>query len=310
MAGKNDTAGRTLVATRIFDAPRDLVFEAWTHPNHLSHWWGPNGFSITTTAFDFRPGGVWRLVMHGPDGRDYQNRVVFDEIVPGERLAFHHEPADDIDAVTHSTLVTFEDQGGKTKLTMSMLFASVEELDRLKREYGVAEGQQQTIGRLGEYIAGWRDTRGLEGRITLTRSFAAPRALVFRAFTEAEHLAQWWGPKGFTCPVCRVDPRPGGALYIEMQGMGISHAMTGTVQEAVPNERFVFSNVVKDPAGTTLLEARIAVTLRDEGRGTRLTLEAHAKGSAEIARLMIAGMEEGWSQSLERLSDMLVARAA
>src|SRR5437879_5935817 len=79
---------RSIVGTRVFDAPRALVFSAWTDPKHLAQWWGPNGFTTTTHAFDFRPGGVWRFVMHGPDGRDYQNRIIFDEIVPPEHIAY------------------------------------------------------------------------------------------------------------------------------------------------------------------------------------------------------------------------------
>jgi uncharacterized protein YndB with AHSA1/START domain len=73
---------RAIVGTREFAAPRALVFSAWTDPKHLAQWWGPFGFTTTTFSFDFRPGGVWRFVMHGPDGRDYQNRVTFEEIVP------------------------------------------------------------------------------------------------------------------------------------------------------------------------------------------------------------------------------------
>jgi uncharacterized protein YndB with AHSA1/START domain len=65
---------RSIIGTRLLDALRKLVFAAWTDPKHLAQWWGPNGFTTTTHAFDFRPGGVWRFVMHGPDGRDYQNR--------------------------------------------------------------------------------------------------------------------------------------------------------------------------------------------------------------------------------------------
>src|SRR5215469_11779411 len=77
-------AARSIVTTRIIDAPRTLVFEAWTDPKHLAQWWGPNGFSTTTSSFDMRPGGVWRFVMHGPDGRDYQNHVTFEEVVKPE----------------------------------------------------------------------------------------------------------------------------------------------------------------------------------------------------------------------------------
>jgi uncharacterized protein YndB with AHSA1/START domain len=137
----------------VFDAPRDLVFEAWTDPQHLAQWWGPIGFSTTTRAFEFRPGGVWRFVMHGPDGRDYQNRVTFDEIVKPERLVYHHGGGDDVEPVQFAVTVTFDDVGGKTRLTMRMLFPSAAERDRVIAEYGADKGLIQTLGRLEEYVA-------------------------------------------------------------------------------------------------------------------------------------------------------------
>ena len=311
MDARNRDENRSLVTTRIFDAPRDLVFEAWTHPNHLSHWWGPNGFSITTQAFDFRPGGIWRLVMHGPDGRDYQNHITFDEIVAPERIAFHHSYPEGSEKVHHRTLVTFEDLGGKTRLTMRLLFSSVEEKERVAREYGAAEGLVQTVGRLGDYIAGWEGNGGLERRVTLSRLLKAPRALVFEAFTNPKHLAKWWGPNGFTNPVCEIDARPGGAIHIVMEGPGgaFSHPMTGTVEEVVPSERFVFTSIARDGEGRPLLESHTTVTFRDEGGGTRLVIEARAKGFVPIARMMLAGMEQGWSQSLDRLAALAERRA-
>jgi uncharacterized protein YndB with AHSA1/START domain len=312
MDARNSEEVRSLVTTRLFDAPRDLVFEAWTHPNHLGHWWGPTGFSITTQAFDFRPGGVWRLVMHGPDGRDYQNHVTFDEIVAPERIAFHHSDTDGSERVHHRTFVSFEDIGGKTKLTMRLVFSSAEEKDRVVREYGAAEGLRQTVGRLGDYIEGWADHAGLEKNVSLTRLIKAPRALVFEAFTNPKHLAQWWGPNGFNNPVCEIDARPGGAIRILMEapGLGFSHPMTGTVHEVVPCERFVFMAVARDGEGRALIESLTTVTFRDEGGGTRLTIEARAKGLVPIARMMLAGMEEGWAQSLERLAALAEQRAS
>ena len=83
-------------------------------PKHLSQWWGPDGFTTTTSAFDMRPGGVWRFVMHGPDGRDYENRITFDEIVKPERIVYRHGGGDDVEPVQFRTTVTFEDLGGKT----------------------------------------------------------------------------------------------------------------------------------------------------------------------------------------------------
>ena len=82
---------RSIIGKRVLDAPRALVFSMWTDPEHLAQWSGPNGFTTTTRTFDFRPGGVWRFVMHGPDGRDYQNRITLDEITPPERIVYRHD---------------------------------------------------------------------------------------------------------------------------------------------------------------------------------------------------------------------------
>src|SRR5260221_3024663 len=91
---------RSIIGTRVFDAPRNLVFEAFTDPKHLAEWWGPNGFTTTTHSFDLRPGGKWRFVMHGPDDRAYQNLITYDEIVPPERLIYHHRGGRDVPPVT------------------------------------------------------------------------------------------------------------------------------------------------------------------------------------------------------------------
>jgi uncharacterized protein YndB with AHSA1/START domain len=143
---------RSIIGTRVFDAPRELVWTAWTDPKHLAQWWGPDGFTTTTSAFDMRPGGVWRFVMHGPDGRDYQNRITFDEIVRPERIVYHHG-GEDVEPVQFATTVTFEDVGGKTRITWRGVFPSAAERDRVIREYGADQGLVQTMSRLGDYLA-------------------------------------------------------------------------------------------------------------------------------------------------------------
>jgi uncharacterized protein YndB with AHSA1/START domain len=149
-----DADPRSIVGTRVFDAPRDLVFAAFTDPKHLAAWWGPDGFSLTTHGFEFRVGGVWRFVMHGPDGRDYQNRVTFDEIVPPERLVYRHGGGDDVEPVQFSTTITFEDLGnGQTRLTWHGVFPSAQERTRVIREYGADKGLAQTMARLAEHVA-------------------------------------------------------------------------------------------------------------------------------------------------------------
>jgi uncharacterized protein YndB with AHSA1/START domain len=148
-----ETDPRSIIGIREFDAPRELVFAAWTDPKHLSQWWGPNGFTTTTSSFDFKPGGVWRFVMHGPDGRDYQNRVTFDEIVPPERIVYRHSGSGEgIEPVQFQQTVIFEDIGGRTRLTWRGVFPSAAERDRLIKEHHADSGLTQTMARLAEYV--------------------------------------------------------------------------------------------------------------------------------------------------------------
>ena len=148
-----DTDPRSIIGMREFDAPRDLVFAAWTDPKHLAQWWGPNGFTTTTMSFDLRPGGIWRFVMHGPDGRDYQNRITFDEVVPPGRIVYRHGGGEDVEPVQFRQTVVLEDLGGRTRMTWCDDFPSAAEPDRVIKEYGAAQGVVQTMARLGEYVS-------------------------------------------------------------------------------------------------------------------------------------------------------------
>ena len=145
---------RSIIGLRVFSAPRDLVFSAFTDPKHLAQWWGPNGFTTTTHSFEFRPGGAWRFVMHGPDGRDYQNRIVFDEIVRPERLVYRHTGEVDVEPVQFTQTLTFEDLGNEqTRLTWHGQFPSAEARARVIRDYGADKGLVQTMARLDEYVS-------------------------------------------------------------------------------------------------------------------------------------------------------------
>jgi uncharacterized protein YndB with AHSA1/START domain len=161
MAGKSnldlETDPRSLIGTREYDAPRELVFAAFTDPKHLAQWWGPNGFSLTTLSFDMRPGGVWRFVMHGPDGRDYQNRVTYEEVTPPERLVYRHGGGEDVEPVQFRQVITFEDLGGRTRIVWRGDFPSAAERDRVIKEYGAAAGLTECMARLADYVAAtWR----------------------------------------------------------------------------------------------------------------------------------------------------------
>ena len=149
-----NTSEWELVFTRVFDAPRELVFEAWTNPKHLAQWWGPRGFTNTIHEMNVRPGGVWRLVMHGPDGVDYHNKMVFLEVVKPERLVYKHQPEDGYEPVDFEVTVTFAKWGNKTGLTLRMVFPSAEQRDYVVKKHGAIEGAKQTLDRLSGHLLG------------------------------------------------------------------------------------------------------------------------------------------------------------
>jgi uncharacterized protein YndB with AHSA1/START domain len=145
---------REIVLTRTLAAPRALVFTTWTDPVHVGRWWGPDGFTTTIHEMDVRPGGLWRYTMHGPDGTDYPNRILYAEVVAPERLVYDHDgdPQDgQEDPHAFHVTVTFEEQGGRTVVTMRSRLASAEQR-ALVAEFAVPGGKQ-TLARLDAYLA-------------------------------------------------------------------------------------------------------------------------------------------------------------
>ena len=145
------TADREIVITRVIGAPRELVFEAFTEVRHLSRWWGPEGFTTTTRAFEFRDGGVWDFVMHGPDGRDYQEWISWTEITPPGRIALlHGESRGDPNAF--ESVLTFAPDGAATQIEMFTVFPTKELRDAAVERYHAIEGGQQTLDNLAAYV--------------------------------------------------------------------------------------------------------------------------------------------------------------
>jgi uncharacterized protein YndB with AHSA1/START domain len=148
-----------------------------------------------------------------------------------------------------------------------------------------------------------------ERELVLTRVFDAPRALVFKMWTDPKHLAEWWGPKGFTNPVCEVDLKPGGAFRIVMRAPdGAEYPMKGVFREIVPPSRLVFTNIAVDKDGHPIIDGLTTVTFAEEGGKTKLTLQTRGVAVVDYAAAYLQGMEAGWTQSLEKL-EALVRRA-
>ncbi|WP_299535298.1 SRPBCC family protein [uncultured Streptomyces sp.] len=142
---------RTVVISRTVDAPRELVFEAFTDVRHLSRWWGPEGFATTTRAFEFRVGGVWDFVLHGPDGTDYQEWITWTGLTRPERIAMlHGEKRDDPNAF--ESVLTFESDGTSTRVEMLTVFPTREQRDEAVEKYHAIEAGGQTLDNLAAYV--------------------------------------------------------------------------------------------------------------------------------------------------------------
>lgn len=288
-----DHAGRELIITRLLNAPRALVWEVWTNPEHIKNWWGPDGFTNTIFTMDLQVGGVWDLVMHGPDGTDFKNKSVFTNIIKPERIEFDH-----ISAPKFHVTISFEAQGNKTLLTWHMLFRNTEEFNQTVKVFKADEGLKQNVAKLERYLASTAITKEL----TLTRTIEAPIDSVFKAWTDAVLLSQWWGPSGYINPICTIEAKIGGVIYIEMQAPdGTVYPMNGNFIEIIVPERLAFSSGPVEKNGSHPFEALTTVIFIDKNGQTEITVTTELSKITPEAAPYLTGMNEAWTQSLDRL---------
>jgi uncharacterized protein YndB with AHSA1/START domain len=150
---ESNTKDREISITRTLNAPIDLVWEAWTTPEHLARWWGPNGFTNTISEMNMTPGGEWHMVMHGPDGKDYKNKSIFKEIIPHKKIVFDHI------APNFTATIEFEAQGDTTFLTWHMVFESAEVFIQVVKTFKADEGLKQNVEKFQAYLAGMKKAR-------------------------------------------------------------------------------------------------------------------------------------------------------
>lgn len=326
-----DTGEREITITREYAAPVASVWAAWESPEALAQWYGPAGFRIVTHSRDFRAGGHWHFVMVGPDGHEYQNRVAYYEVVPGKLLRYSHGGAGDTEHIRFDAEVRFEACGpdrGHTRMSMRSMFPTAEALRYVVENVGAIEGGKQTQQRLADYLAAQAADATVPGSarpFVLTRHFKAPRALVWKAWTDAQSLAQWMSPAGFTTIASDLDLRAGGSYHYGLRTPD-GHEMWGLwlIREVVAPERLVTVNSFSDatrgltrhPMAPTWPAYTLSVIQLAEhaglGRGTTLTLswQPYEATPEEIVTFNAAhaGMEQGWGGTLAKLAEWLASQ--
>jgi uncharacterized protein YndB with AHSA1/START domain len=319
-----------IVVTRVLDAPPALVWRAFTDPKHVPQWWGPSGFRTTTKHMDVTPGGIWRFVMHGPDGRDYENMITYLDVVEPQHLTYRHGGDKDVEPVKFQVTVTFEPigaNGEQTHLTMRSIFPSNRAREFVIREYNAIEGGRQTVERLSEYLrtlagAGVAGVVATDRPLVATRVYQASRDLLWRMWTAPEHLQRWFGPPGVPIRSRALDLRPGGTFHYAMQPPG-GPILWGkwVFREVVPLERLVFVSSFSDADGTITrhptsadwpLETLSTVTFAEHAgiaRGTTLVMHYIPINATATERKAFdnahAAIQQGWTGALNQLDAYL-----
>lgn len=312
-----NSSDREIVISRTFEAPRELVWEAMTNPKHVVNWWGPRGFSTTIEHMDVRPGGSWKHTMRGPDGTNYPNKSVFKEVVKPERIVYSHGGGrEDGPGASFVATWLFEAVSEtKTQVTIRMVFPTTEARDFVIKEFGAVEGGKQTLMRLSEHLAAAQSRPFI-----ITREFDAPRDLVWKAWTEPERFLQWFGPKGATTTIRKMDFQPGGMLHYS-QRMPDGRELWGKAayREIVPPVKIVWVNSFSDkdegtarhPLTTELwpLFLLTEVTFSERNGKTSVTIKWLPLDATEEERKVfdsrLDSMNQGWGGTLDQLTAYL-----
>lgn len=321
MAERNDsssTQGREITSERIVNAPRELVWKVMSDPNHLKNWWGPAGFTNTFNTHEFKPGGAWSFVMHGPDGTNYKNEITYGEIVKPSRIVLEHTSG----PCFRLTMTLSEVDGGKrTRVHWHAVFRTEKEYNGVK-DFAII-GNEGNFDRLEAELAPLTGT-ALPKEFLLERTFRASKATLWKMWTQPEHMARWWGPKELKVGQSKMDFRRGGTYHYSMIGPDGTE-MWGKMyyRDIVEPVRVLWVNTFSDKNGGLTrhpmapqfpAEMLSMVTLDDAGAGqTKVTIRWYPINATpeEIAFFngMHDGMNQGWTGSFDRLEEILKTEA-
>ena len=289
------TPALRLEIVRIFDAPRQLVYAAWTTPEHLAKWSAPKCFTIPEATTNFQKGGTYYAHMRSPSGDDHRVQGKYLEIVEGKRIVMTHGWLDGACHAGPETIVTvtFEDVGKKTKMTFIQEgFTSTAARD------GHAEGWNSCFDLLAEHLA---QLGSSDREIVVTRLLEAPRDLVFAAFNDPDHISQWWGPNGFTTTTYEMNVRPGGQWLFTMHGPdGTDYPNRIRYTDVRPPEFLAYDHDGGED-GDDKHRFKAIVTFETEGRKTRVTMRLVSATPEQREEMAKFGAIEGGNQTLARL---------
>ena len=300
---------------RVYDAPVQAVWEAWTDPAKVEKWWGPRGFCLTTHSKDLRDGGHWHYTMHGPDGTDFPNKTFYHEVRECQKLVYDHGANDEQPPLFRVTAL-FSVSDGKTLLQLTMKLATPEAAESI-RKFIKQAGGNATWDRLAEHLS---ETLNGETSFVINRSYSASVQDIYRAWTNPAQLCKWLPPSGFTMEFLDSDIRKGGRCLSRMSnGDGISFCVKLDYLECSPS-RIIYMQTFCDENGQATkhpglqefpesLLQNVSISEEEDGM-TRVTLTTTPFGSPSPGELKVFldirdSMTTGWTHSLDVLEFML-----
>lgn len=306
-----------LIITRVFDAPQEHVWKAWTYPKVFTQWWGPKNFTTPVIEADLRVGGKYLYCMRSPDGKDYWGTGVYREILPMEKLVMTDSFADEQGNVVPAShygmkgrwpkellvAVTFTEKNGKTTMTLHH-----KGMPSGKMRDMTAAGWSESFDKLAALLATKKSLTGITAEagkqeVVFTRIFDAPREVVFKAYTDPARIPEWWGPSRFTNTVIKMDVRPGGTWRIvQRDADGNEYAFHGVYHEVRSPEHLVGTFEFEGAPGHVSLET--AEFAEHEGK-TRFTGRSVFQSVEDRDAMLREGMEEGMIETMDRFAELL-----
>lgn len=314
-----------LVIERIINAPRELVWKAWTEPEHIMRWRGPKDFTTPVFRVDLRVGGESFGCMRSPDSKDYCGKGIYLEIVPFERLIMTDSFADksgnivpasyygmsgDFPLEMRITLL-LKEHDGQTKLTLRHSGIPAGE----ERE-GARQGWNESLDKLDWYLEKEKSTMSAvsgenvpffdfpsDREVVITRLFDAPREMVFQASTNPDLIPQWWGPESYMTRVEKMDMRPGGEWrFVQRDGAGNEYVFKGVYREVIPPEKESHTFEFEGMPGHILIETS---TFEDLNGKTRLKITELFQSREDRDGMFSSGMKQGATESANRMEKLL-----
>ena len=305
-----------IITSRLIAAPRDLIWKAITTPEHLQHFWGPDGFTNSYKQFDLKVGGQALFTMHGPDGTDYPNRFIFLTIDPPHLLRFEHDNGGE-GPVDHKFTGEIEliEEAGKTRIELRLIEKDMAARDLIAQF--ALEGGRQNLDRLAAFVAPMAEAKN---RFEIERSYPVSQERLFRACTDVNEMMQWFAPPGMKVIKAEQDLKPGGIYHYGL-ATGQGNEMWGkvTYKEIKPNSRLVYLQSFSDPQGGLTrhpmapqwpLEMVTVMEFVAEGaKQTKLKISWIYAGveqaEGETFRAAHEGMSGGWTGTLDSLQAYL-----